>query len=236
MAWRGQPDQWRKPGAQRPDMARIRTIKPEAPQSESLGRISRDARLLFFMLFTVADDAGRTRAAPRMLAGLLFPYDEDAPAKIPEWLAELEREKCIAVYAAEGNTYLQIVKWAEHQKIDKPKQSKLPAPPGLSTMPRDEAATGRDEAANLRDASRGEGDASPQDQGEDQGREGTKDQDQDISAAAEFEEFWKIFDPPGRRFVFAFAFAFPGRRRRTARRPRQRPRPGHKVRRTSPPA
>jgi hypothetical protein len=59
-------------------MARIRTIKPEFPQSESMGRISRDARLLFVQLWCICDDHGRTRAASRMLASLLFPYDDDA--------------------------------------------------------------------------------------------------------------------------------------------------------------
>jgi hypothetical protein len=76
-------------------MPRIRTIKPEFPQSQSTGRVSRDARLLFILLWTIADDVGRTRAASRMLASLLFPYDDDAPALIEGWLAELERELCI---------------------------------------------------------------------------------------------------------------------------------------------
>ena len=44
-------------------MARIRTIKPDFPHSESMGRVSRDARLLFVMLFTIVDDEGRARAA-----------------------------------------------------------------------------------------------------------------------------------------------------------------------------
>jgi len=45
-------------------MARIRTIKPEFPHSESMGRVSRDARLLFVMLFTIVDDEGRARRHP----------------------------------------------------------------------------------------------------------------------------------------------------------------------------
>ena len=43
-------------------MGRIRTIKPEFPQSESMGRVSRDARLTFILLWTMADDAGRLRS------------------------------------------------------------------------------------------------------------------------------------------------------------------------------
>lgn len=108
-------------------MARIRTIKPEFPQSQSMGRVSRDARLLFVLLWTIADDSGRTRAASRMLASLLFPYDDDAPKKIDGWLAELERENCIALYRVDGNDYLQVCNWASHQKIDNASKPKFPA-------------------------------------------------------------------------------------------------------------
>jgi len=109
-------------------MARIRTIKPEFPQSESMGRVSRDARLLFVQLWTICDDSGRTRGASRMLASLLFPYDEDAGGLIDGWLTELEREGCLVRYEVDGSTYLQVQKWQQHQKIDKPSASKFPAP------------------------------------------------------------------------------------------------------------
>ena len=108
-----------------PEM-RIRTIKPEFWQSESLSRVSRESRLLFIGLFSACDDSGKTRAASRFLASLLFPYDDDAPKAIEGWLAELEAEGCIRRYVVEGNTYLEIPKWREHQKIDKPSTSKLP--------------------------------------------------------------------------------------------------------------
>ena len=107
-------------------MARIRSIKPEFPQSETVGKLSRDARLLFIQLWTLVDDEGRTRAASRMLASLLYPYDEDAPGLIEGWLAELERNDCIVRYVVEGSTYLQVNNWLKHQKIDHPGRSKLP--------------------------------------------------------------------------------------------------------------
>jgi hypothetical protein len=109
-------------------MARIRSIKPEFPQSESMGRVSRDARLLFVLLWTICDDSGRTRAASRMLASLLFPYDDDAAGLIDGWLTELEHEGCIVRYTVDGSTYLEIRKWCKHQKIDKPSPSRLPDP------------------------------------------------------------------------------------------------------------
>jgi hypothetical protein len=107
-------------------MPRIRTIKPELPQSESIGRLSRDARLLFIQLFTVVDDAGRARAASRLLASLLYPYDDDAPSLIDHWMTELERHRQIRRYEVNGSQYLEIVKWLEHQKIDRPSASRLP--------------------------------------------------------------------------------------------------------------
>lgn len=108
-------------------MARIRTIKPEFPQSESMGRVSREARLCFVLLWTICDDAGRTRASSRMLASLLYPYDDDAGKRIDGWLLELERENCVARYEVDGNTYLEVRNWLNHQRIDRPSASKIPA-------------------------------------------------------------------------------------------------------------
>lgn len=108
-------------------MARIRTIKPEFPQSESMGRVSREARLCFILLWTLADDAGRLRGNSRMLASLLYPYDDDAAKRIGGWLSELERENCLVRYEVDGNQYIQIANWLIHQKIDKPSPSKIPA-------------------------------------------------------------------------------------------------------------
>lgn len=109
-------------------MGRIRTIKPEFPQSETIGRLSRDSRLLFVQLWTFVDDEGRSRAASRMLASVLFPYDDDAPKLISSWLNELERERCILRYTVEGTTYLQVCNFGKHQKIDHPSKSKIPPP------------------------------------------------------------------------------------------------------------
>jgi len=108
---------------------RIRTIKPEFPQSESMGLVSRDARLCFLMLWTLSDDEGRTRGHSRALASLLFPYDDDAPSQIDAWLSELEREGCIVRYAVDGAHYVSVANWMSHQKIDRPTPSKFPAPP-----------------------------------------------------------------------------------------------------------
>jgi hypothetical protein len=147
-------------------MARIRTIKPEFPQSESMGRVSRDARLTFIMLWTIADDSGRLRGNSRMLASLLFPYDDDARKHIDGWLQELETEGCITRYVIDGDTYLQVNGWAAHQKIDKPSASKIPPAPEGSRI-----------LANVRESSSEDQGPRTKDQGEDQGEKAPRKRD-----------------------------------------------------------
>lgn len=142
-------------------MARIRSIKPEFPQSESMGRVSRDARLLFVELWTIADDEGRLRGNSRMLASLLFPYDTDAGDLIDGWLAELDREGCIVSYRIGKDSYIQILNWLQHQKIDHPSKSKIPAPPEASRdieSPRE--ASCQDQGSRIKDQG-GEGKSAP---------------------------------------------------------------------------
>lgn len=110
-------------------MARIRTIKPEFPQSETVGKLSRDARLLFVQLWTVVDDLGRARGAHRLLAGQLYPYDDDAPTLIGGWLAELESAGLVRLYKIEDKEYLDLPTWAKHQRIDNAGKSHIPPHP-----------------------------------------------------------------------------------------------------------
>lgn len=105
---------------------RIRTIKPEFWISENVGKCSRDARLFFIGLWSVADDSGKARADSRMLARTLLPYDEDAAKLAEGWLVELEKRGCIKRYVVDGSHYLIIPCWAKHQKIDHPSKSTLP--------------------------------------------------------------------------------------------------------------
>jgi hypothetical protein len=104
-----------------------------------MGRVSRDARLLFVMLWPICDDHGRTRAASRMLASLLFPYDDDAPSLIDGWLDELEREGCIRRYVVDGSTFLEVCNWLFHQKIDKPSRPQFPSFDEGSPRPREDS-------------------------------------------------------------------------------------------------
>lgn len=106
---------------------RIRSIKPEFWVSESVGRLSREARLLFIGLWSFAEDSGRGRGAFPAISGALFPYDQDAVRLIPRWFAELEKEGMVRRYQADdGNTYYDMPNWLRHQKIEKPSKPRIP--------------------------------------------------------------------------------------------------------------
>ena len=58
-------------------MARIRTVKPEFWESETIASLSRDARLLLICCFNLADDEGLLRWSPSYLKSAAFIYDDD---------------------------------------------------------------------------------------------------------------------------------------------------------------
>jgi hypothetical protein len=111
-------------------MARIRSIKPELPLDETLGRCSRDARLLFILLWTVADDHGRFRASPELLRGQLFPYDADVDDDmVAKWFKELEDCGRVQSYEERSQRYAVVTNWAKHQRVDNARRSFFPPPP-----------------------------------------------------------------------------------------------------------
>jgi hypothetical protein len=110
-------------------MARIRTIQPDFAQSPSMRRVPREARLLFVLLWTITDDAGRCEAHPDDLVQILYPSDFDAATYILGWLDALELEGCIERYTVDDIDYLRIVRWHKHQQIDHPSPSHLPPSP-----------------------------------------------------------------------------------------------------------
>lgn len=108
---------------------RIRTIKPEMWADEKVGQLSRDARLLFVALITMADDAGRLRCLHAAILGHAFPYDSDAARKLDGWLNELGACGLVEFYTHGGVLYASLPRFVKHQVINKSKDSTLPVPP-----------------------------------------------------------------------------------------------------------
>lgn len=108
-------------------MPRIRTIKPDAFHSDSLSELDRGVRWTFAGLWTYCDDEGRARCDIRLIKAALYPLDDDVSLSVLlADLDELERVGCLCRYEVAGRKYLHIPGW-EHQKINRPTLSKLPA-------------------------------------------------------------------------------------------------------------
>lgn len=112
-------------------MARIRTIKPEAFASESLATVSLAAERTFFGLLTQADDHGRFRDQPAVIAGLLWSLrPEHNPVDVDDDLTQLASSRLICRYEGDdGKRYLHVVTWRQHQKINRPSGVRFPACP-----------------------------------------------------------------------------------------------------------
>lgn len=112
-------------------MARIRTIKPEFWESETIASLSRDARLLLLCCLNLADDEGLLRWNAAYLKSSAFMYDDDLLTEsVSELMNELINAEIIFPYRGGklNATYGWIVTFHEHQKINRPTPSKLPAP------------------------------------------------------------------------------------------------------------
>lgn len=107
---------------------RIRSLKPDTWADEKVRGVSRDARLLFVVLITMADDDGRLRDLPVAILGHGYPEDRDAPRRLERWLEELRSAGLIARYEVEGKHYIVLPKWARHQRVSHYRASVLPAP------------------------------------------------------------------------------------------------------------
>ncbi len=111
-------------------MARIRTIKPESSLSETLESVSILAALLFARLPCFADDEGRMKYSPAKIKAQVFPMREEITrADCESAIMELCEKMLVQVYSVDGSDYLCITGFAEHQRINRPSPSDLPAPP-----------------------------------------------------------------------------------------------------------
>ncbi|MFF0777049.1 hypothetical protein [Streptomyces sp. NPDC003720] len=109
-------------------MARIRTIKPEFFTSLTIADLTPEQRLTFIGLWTHVDDAGRCVDDPRLIKAALWPLDDRTAADIEIDLKALTESSLITRYSLNRKRYLAVTNWTEHQRINRPTESKLPAP------------------------------------------------------------------------------------------------------------
>lgn len=129
-------------------MPRIRSLKPEIWSSQSIGRLSRDARLMLIGIITQADDHGRFVAHESALAAAVFPYDSDRLRVVRRTLPELEKEGIVAFGITPEGLFGVLTGWSRHQHVDRPRESRMPDPVGNTAIPHSFVAIDRDGVAN----------------------------------------------------------------------------------------
>lgn len=108
-------------------MARARNIKPGLYKNEDLAECSIWARFIFPGLWMLADRDGRMEDRPKRIKGELLPYDS---VEVDPLLEELARFGFILRYEVDGQRYIQICKFSEHQTPHVREQaSTIPASP-----------------------------------------------------------------------------------------------------------
>lgn len=109
-------------------MARIRSIHPDACDSEKLAQLSHAAERLFWRFQTHCDDDGRCDDNVRLIAAKCVPLLDWDHALVDGLLDELEQVGLLVRYEVAGKRYVQVAQWDRFQKPRKPQRGKRPAP------------------------------------------------------------------------------------------------------------
>ena len=96
---------------------RIRTIRPEFYQSESVGSMTWKARLVFINLWSYVED---NLDNPRLFRGQCMPYDDSVLDDIEDAFAELEQCGSIIRYERDGKRLLFVPGFEKWQNIQRP--------------------------------------------------------------------------------------------------------------------
>jgi len=104
---------------------RIRTIKPEFWQSETLATVSECTLLLAIGLLNHADDEGYFKANERLILASIFPLREPS-LSIHCMISELSHIHYITIFdGGDGLRYGQVVNFSNHQRVNRATPSKI---------------------------------------------------------------------------------------------------------------
>lgn len=110
-------------------MPRIRSIHPDACDSEKLSMLSAQAERTLWRLITHTDDEGRGEDRPKLLAAKLYPLVDDIDgADIDRDLDELQQVGMLVRYQVGGKRFYAVPTFGDWQKPRHPTPSKFPSP------------------------------------------------------------------------------------------------------------
>lgn len=108
-------------------MARIRTVKPEHWNDKHLPSITLQAHLLWIGIWNFSDDKGVIENDPFFIKSQIFPRRKDIRLEqVEQWLDQLVQARFLVPFTYNNVGYLVSRTFLAHQKIDKPKPSKVP--------------------------------------------------------------------------------------------------------------
>ena len=116
-------------------MARIRTIKPEFWKHEDLSELPPETHMLAASLLNYSDDEGYFNANPKLIQAECSPLREDSTnvRRSIELLSEIGYIRLFD--GSDGKRYGHVVTFDTHQRVDRPKASKI-KPLEISTKDR----------------------------------------------------------------------------------------------------
>lgn len=109
-------------------MARNRMIKPKFWDDTKIGRLTRDARLLYIGLWNFSDDIGIVIGDSVWLKSKIFPYDQIQIQQFEKWMNELVINGFICLLSYKGERFIYLPNFTRHQVINKPNYGDLNIP------------------------------------------------------------------------------------------------------------
>lgn len=125
---------------------RIRTLKPEWLEDERFNACSDSAIRLAIVFLSLVDDDGRVRISTKALGMAGWKWCDlivDKTAHARSAAQELVAARWVIAYQVGEYEYWQIRTFSQHQKIDKYRPSKLPAPTAESEALSEYSSNGR---------------------------------------------------------------------------------------------
>lgn len=111
-------------------MARKRMVSPELLTSLTVASLPIQTRYAFVALWMFLDDAGRGKDNADLIRAHTWPLDSSyTPRKVKADLDRLAACGLVCRYEVAGSMFLHSTSWREHQKINRPTESKLPPCP-----------------------------------------------------------------------------------------------------------
>jgi hypothetical protein len=111
-------------------MAERRMVSKVISISEKVNSLSLFGRLLYTWMIPHADDFGRLPGSPAKVKFLVVPMADESKQDVEQALADMDKIGVIQWYEIEGEQFIQITNFDEHQTgLHKRTKSKFPEPP-----------------------------------------------------------------------------------------------------------